>query len=179
MSTIVSRSSTSGVPAYGPIDAALGFVVFFLFLERATPHVVDVLTDVAGLHASVVRLGLAAFLWFIFLVTFLDQLNRQYLAVQVVPPPGDRSVRRPARSWVVIRVGAVIVGGAIAVWTFDAAVETGITFFEMLVRLDLSLFDVGALMGLVGFFIAFGIASWALDRLVIRGLRIVVASGRE
>jgi len=173
MSTIVARSSTTGVPAYGPIDAIVGFVVFYLFLERATPHVVALLTDVADLEASVVRLGLAAFLWFILVVTILDQGRRQYQALQT--PRGNRSVRRPTQDWVLVRGAAVLAGGTIAYWTFDRAVEAGITLLEMLVRLDPARFDLAGFLTLVGFFVAFGIASWALDRLVIRGLRLAIA----
>ncbi|RDZ51292.1 hypothetical protein C5C07_16980 [Haloferax sp. Atlit-4N] len=177
-------------PAYGPVDAALGFVVFYLFVERATPTLVDTVTGVVpGLSASAVGFGLAAFLWFIFVVTTLDQLRRQLAALGVVAGDAGRP-DRVASGWAVpsvprLLVYAVVtvVGGSIAVLTFDRAVDAGIAFIRLATDLGVGVFPFGAFplvefLVIVVFFVAFGAATHSLDRVVIGSVRTAFATVR-
>ena len=80
------------VPAYGPVDALLGYGLFYVVVERATPTVVAVVGDAVG-DAALVRLGLALALWFVLAVTLIDQLQRQLAALGVVSGDGSRRWR--------------------------------------------------------------------------------------
>ncbi|KAB1185377.1 MULTISPECIES: hypothetical protein [Haloferax] len=185
MSTYVdSRVGTRkgrSFPAYGPIDSILGFVVFYIFVERATPTIVAVFsTAIPGLSASAIGFGIAALLWFIFVVTILDQLRRQ-LAALGVGSRGDveRSTREggtPSGTLVLLYVGAVVLGGAIAAWSFERAVDAGIMMIQIVGTLDITRFDLLAFVVMIVFFVSFGAATRALDRLVIGGFRAVLTS---
>ncbi|WP_253805958.1 hypothetical protein [Haloferax sp. Q22] len=177
-------------PAYGPVDAALGFVVFYLFVERATPTIVETLTSVVpGISASAVGFGLAAFLWFIFVVTTLDQLRRQLAALGVVAGDAGRPVRVelgravPTTPRLLVYAVISVVGGSIAVLTFDRAVDAGIAFIRLVVDLGVGVFPFGAFpivefLVMVVFFVSFGAATHSLDRVVIGIVRAAFAMVR-
>jgi hypothetical protein len=108
------------LPAYGPIDGVLGFAVFYVFVERATPTVVDVFTAaVPGVAASTVGFGLAALLWFVLAVTLLDQLQRQLAAVGVgtrsAVARADSEAGTPGETRLLVYLSGVTVGGVVAV----------------------------------------------------------------
>ncbi|NHN49243.1 hypothetical protein G9464_16830 [Halostella sp. JP-L12] len=74
----------SQFPAYGPIEASLGYLLFYVLVDRVTPAVVTVFSDtVLDLSPSFVRFGLATALWFILLVTAIDQTRRPLAALGV------------------------------------------------------------------------------------------------
>lgn len=156
--------------AYGLVDAVLGYVVFYVFVSRATPTVVELLVArLPDLSASAVRTGLAAALWFVLVVTLLDQLRKQVAAYRGRVPAGV-----PSESRALGYLGLVLGGGLVAAWTFDRAIEMGISLIRLVGTLDTSLFAPVEFVVMVVFFVTFGVASWALDRLVIGGVRSVV-----
>ena len=82
MDTVISSESyrLSGgdrqFPAYGPIEAILGYGLFYFLVERVTPAIVTVFSEtVLDLAPSFIRFGLAVTLWFILIVTVIDQLR--------------------------------------------------------------------------------------------------------
>lgn len=168
-------------PAYGPIDALLTFALFYVVVDRATPTVVDVVTDVLpSVSPSLVGLGLAAFLWFVLLATLLDQGRRQLVALGVI----DGDVRRPTLWSAVLPTGAstvaylvvLLLSGALAWRTFDRAIATAVSVIRWIAALDFGAFVSVEFLVLVVFFVAFGLAAASLDRLVIGGIRAVLAS---
>lgn len=164
------------LPAYGPIDAVLGFAVFSVFVERATPAVVDVFTTaVPGLSASTVRFGLAALLWFVLAVTLLDQLQRQLAAVGVgsrsAVARADREAGTPGAARLLAYLGGLAVGGTVAVWTFETAVQSGVTMIRIVGTLDTSAFVLVEVLAMVVFFVGFAVATHSLDRLVVGTVR--------
>lgn len=167
------------LPAYGPIDALLGFAVFYVFVERATPTVVDVVTAaLADVAPSLVRLGLAAALWFVLAATVLDQARRQLAALGVGSHDDvDRSERsRGAPTglrWLGYLV-ASLAGGAVAAWTFEGAVATGISLIRAVAALDVAGVAPLEFVAMIVFFVAFGIATRSLDRLVVGTLRRIL-----
>ena len=169
-------SGRSPLPAYGPIDALLGYVVFYVFVDRATPTVVDVLTAaVPDMAASLIRLGLAGVLWFILAVTLIDQLRRQLAALGI---GGRDDVSRAERSRVaptelrfVGYLAVLLLGGIVAAWTFEPAIRAGINFIRIVGTLDVSAFVIVEFVLMIVFFIAFASATRALDRLIIGGIR--------
>jgi hypothetical protein len=168
------------VPAYGPIDAVLGLGLFYVVVDRATPTVRAVAGDLfPGLNPSVVGLALAALLWFVFLVTLLDQVRRQLAALGLVRgDPGwvwPDSKPTPTAVQAAVYLLGVFVGGALAVWLFEGAMETTVALIRVVMALDPVAFSFGAVVGLVGFFVSFGIATHSLDRLLVGGLRVVLA----
>ncbi|WP_233512060.1 hypothetical protein [Haloferax sp. Atlit-12N] len=177
-------------PAYGPVDAALGFVVFYLFVERATPTLVETLTSVVpGVSASAVGFGLAAFLWFIFVVTTLDQLRRQLAALGVVAGESGRAARAgsgravPPIPLLLVYAVVSVVGGFIAVLTFDRTVDAGIAFIRLVAGVGVGVFPFGAFplvefLVMVVFFVSFGAATHSLDRVVIGSVRTAFAMVR-
>jgi hypothetical protein len=72
-------------PAYGPIEAILGYVLFYVLVDRATPVVVETFSEtVLDLSPSFLEFGLAMALWFVLGVTAIDQVRRQLAALGLV-----------------------------------------------------------------------------------------------
>ena len=166
-------------PAYGPIDSILSYVVFYIFVEQATPTIIEVFTTVTGMPASAVGFGTAALLWFILVVTGIDIVRRQLAAVGIGTRDSidqtDRQRGAPSTTRMLVYAGVVVVGGAIASVTFQTAVDVGITMIRILGTLDFATFDFVAFFVMILFFVTFGAATRALDRLVIGGVRAVIA----
>jgi len=175
-STYRVRERRSAVPAYGPIEAAVGFVVFYAVFDRVTPTVVDVLTDaVSDLSASAVGFGLASFLWFVLAVTIIDQTRRQLAALGIVDAdPGWQFTSGPATlsDRLAIQYLAVsLVSGLLAAWTFERAMTALVSTIRLVATQDTSGFAVGEALWMVGFFVGAGVAAYALDRLLIGVIR--------
>jgi len=66
---------------------------------------------------------------------------------------------------------AVIGGTAIAVLTFDRAVEALLSLIPVVATVDVVAFDFIGLFVMVVFFAAYSVAAHSLDRLVIGGIR--------
>lgn len=171
------------IPAYGPIDGLLGYVMFYVFLDRATPVIVPLVrSHFAVTEGPLVRVGLATVLWLVLAITVLDQARRQLAALGIGT---DRDVERarrsrsvPSDSRFLLYAIVVIVGGMLAALTFDFAVATGISLIRIVVTLDAPSFDPGAVVVLVVFLLAYGGATRAFDRLVVGGLRRFLVSSR-
>lgn len=165
-------------PAYGPLDAVLGYVVFYVFVTRATPTVVAVFTDVLGVSPGAVRLWLAIALWFILAVTALDQVRRQLAALGVGSDADVDAAGRerlvPSRAQVAVYLAVVVVGGVVAAVTFERAVTVGISFVRVVATVDVSAFVPVDFVAMVVFFVAFGAATHSLDRLVVGGIRALL-----
>lgn len=70
---------------------------------------------------------------------------------------------------------ALVAGTAIAVITFDRAVEPLLTLVPVVATVDIVAFDLVELFVMGVFFIAYSIAAHSLDRLVIGGIRVLVS----
>ncbi|KAB1190693.1 MULTISPECIES: hypothetical protein [Haloferax] len=166
-------------PAYGPIDSLFGFVVFYIFIERATPTIVDVFSTVTAMAPSTIGFGLAGLLWFIFVVTVLDVGRRQLAAVGVGSDDSIAESNRqrgvPSVPRALFYLGVVAIGGVVAVLTFETAVETGIDMIRIVGTLDTSGFDLVGFVVMILFFVSFGAATRALDRVVIGGVRALLS----
>lgn len=168
-------------PAYGPVEAALGFALFYVLVDRATPTVVDVLSG--ALPPSLVGFGLAAALWFVLAVTVLDQTRRQLAALGVVGydpsrgRPGDAVA--PSESRALAYLVGLLVGGLVTVWTYEGAVGTAVSLLRAVAALDAGAFVTVEFVVMVVFFVSFGVAIRSLDRLVVGGLRWTLAGDRE
>jgi hypothetical protein len=165
------------VPAYGPVDAVLGYVLFYVVVDRATPTVVDVIPGVLDVSASLVRLGLAAFLWFVLVTTALDQARRQLAALGVVDGDTRESFWSPAipsETQTLAYVALLAVGGLVAAWTFEPAIETAVSLIRVVAALDGGAFDLAAFAVMVVFFVSFETAAYALDRLLVGGIRMML-----
>ncbi|MFB6164584.1 MAG: hypothetical protein ABEJ31_05445 [Haloarculaceae archaeon] len=173
-----SRGRRRRFPANGPLDALLGYALFYLLVDRATPTVVDVFaTAVPDLEPALLRFGLAALLWFVLAVTVIDQARRQYAALTGTDDDGWSVVEFiPVETRWLGSLGLAVVGGAIAAATFDRAVETAVSLIPVVATLDVGAFDPVAVAVLVVFFVAFDVASTALDRLVLGGIRALLES---
>jgi hypothetical protein len=169
----------SPLPAYGPVDAVLGYVVFYVFVDRATPAIVDALaTALPDVAASLFRAGLAAVLWFVLAATLLDQLRRQLAALGVGSRADVRRAERPRAAPTGLQLAGYLVvfllGGVVAVWTFEPAVRAGISLIWIVGTLDVTRFVFLEFVLMVVFFVAFASATRALDRLIIGGIRSVL-----
>lgn len=167
------------LPAYGPVDAVVGYAVFYVFVERATPTTVDVFTTaVPGIAAETVRLALAALLWFVLAVTVLEQLQRQLAALGVgtrtAVARADREAGTPGETRLLAYLGGLAAGGAVAVWTFETAVQAGIALIRIVGTLDSSAFVTVEFVVMVVFFVGFAVATHSLDRLVIGTVRRLI-----
>jgi len=170
-----------GLPAYGPVDAVLGYVLFYVLVDRATPTVVDVTTGaLPSISPSTVGLGLALFLWFVLVVTAIDQVRRQLAAFGV---GSDADVRRaervrptPTRTQAALYLGLLVVGGVVAALTFEPALETAVSLIEIVAALDVGAFDLVAFVVITIFFVSYKAATWSADRLLVGGVRALLAA---
>jgi len=163
-------------PAYGPVEAVLGYAMFYVFVDRATPAVVEVFSEtVLDLSPSFVGFGLAAALWFILAVTVIDQIRRQFAALGLgaydeyqlrvwsrVTPASLRA----AGYLLAFGVGTVVAG-----LTFERAVAALLALIPVVGAVD-----VVGLVVLVVFSLSYSVATHSLDRLVVDGIR-TLASG--
>jgi hypothetical protein len=163
---------TGGWPEYGPVDAVLGLGLTYLVVDRATPAVVDVSRDVLpSVSSSAVQTALAAFLWFVVVVTVLDQGVRQVRAYA-----GEReetSLWRwvPSESEATVAVSSLVLGGVLAAWSYEVALATVPEAVRAVASLDWTILTSVEFVTLVVFLIAFNVATWGADRLVIGGVR--------
>ena len=189
MSTRVDARERTGsrdgryVPAYGPVDAALGYALFYVVVDRATPTVVDVFGGVLGdVTASSIRLGLAAFLWFVLVVTAVDQARRQLAALGVVGDgETDDSIWSPAvpsETQALAYVVLVVLGGLVAAWTFEGAIGTLVSLIRGVAALDPGAFVLGEFLVMALFFLSFEAATYAADRLLVGGTRAMLIEDR-
>lgn len=168
-------------PAYGPIEAALGYVLFYVLIDRVTPAIVTVFSDtVLDLSPSFVRFGLATALWFMLVVVVVDQTRRQLAALGVVTYD-DLQLRlwsrvTPSSLRTAGYLLALVAGTAIAVISFDRAVEALLTLIPVVATVDVVAVDLTEVFVMGVFFVAYSVAAHSLDRLVIGGMR-VLASG--
>lgn len=178
---IDTRPRSAGYrPPYGPVEAFLGYVLFYVIVARATPTIVtgaaEVFPEVAP---AAVRFVLAAFLWFVLVVSTVDQLRRQLAALgigshdQVDPEP---STRTPPSEPLTLACLVGVVFGSIFLWaTFEAGLAAVVTLVGAMVPIDVdALLAVDAVV-LVVFFVSYGVVTWSLDRLVVGGLRWALA----
>ena len=162
----------AGFPAYGPVEAALGYVVFYVFVTRATPTVAEVLPSaIEGLAPSTVRFGLAVVLWLALAANLLEQVRRQVVAVRTGYGDDFFQAAVATETWM-LGYGLMLLFGGLVAWvTFDRAVESGIEMLRILVTLDFGALVVAEVVVLIAFFVCWGVAIRAADRLVIGGLR--------
>ncbi|WP_311173494.1 hypothetical protein [Halobellus ordinarius] len=170
----------SQFPAYGPIEAGLGYLLFYVLVDRVTPAIVTVFSDtVLGLSPSFVRFGLATALWFVLVVTATDQVRRQ-LAALGVGTYDEYQLRvwsrvTPSSLRTAGYLLALITGTAVAVITIDRAVEALLSLIPVVATVDLVAFDLVELFVMVVFFFSYSVAAHSLDRLVIGGIRTLTS----
>ncbi|MDB2237201.1 hypothetical protein [Halorubrum ezzemoulense] len=115
----------SQFPAHGPVEACLGYLLFYILVDRVTPPVVEAFGNTAlSLPSSFVRFGLAAALWFVLVVTAVDQARRlAALGVGTYDDPGLRVRSRvvPSSPRTTGYLLALIADTAVAMVTFDGA----------------------------------------------------------
>ena len=175
-----SRSVRLLYPEYGPVEALVGFGVFFLIVEWMTPALVDTL---AGPFPDLVPEPLttvtAVLLWVVLGVTVLS-----IVLTLLTPNPrefGDRSERdafldanRPSDREYRFNLVLMVLGGATAVLAWPTFIEVLRETFPMVVELGGPVPTVWTL-GNVAIFVVFvlGVAAYTrgLDRLVIGGMR--------
>ena len=168
----VTERDGASFPADGPIEGALGYLLFYVLVARATPTVVDVVTDaLPGVSASLVGTALAALLWFVLATTLLDHGRRQLAALGVVGSDAWRRSRRLSGRAALTHLAVVLVGGTAAWLTVDRALATAVALIPVVARLDARGFPVADVVVLVVFFVAFGVATHSLDRLVLGSVR--------
>jgi len=173
-----ARPDSSGgqhVPACGPLEAVLGYALFYLIVERATPTITATFSEILSVSPSVVGFGLAAALWFVFLVTAVDQARRQLAAIGVGTHEAVRRDESRPRTLSETRalgyLTLVLVGSIVALWTADAAISSLVGMMEVVSTADAGAFVLLDLVVVVLFFVAYGSVTHALDRLVIGGIR--------
>jgi hypothetical protein len=69
---------------------------------------------------------------------------------------------------------ALAVGAAVAAVTVDPAIGTVVSLIRVLATLETAAFDPVAVLVMLVFFVAYGLATHALDRLVVDGLRALL-----
>lgn len=163
-------------PAFGPIEATLGYGLFYVLVDRVTPAVIEVFSEtVLDLPASLVGFGLAAGLWFVLAVTVFDQLRRQLAALGVLSVETDQ-----LRLWSRLTPGPVrtggyllgLVGGSLVAWvTFDRAVNALLSLIPAVATIDVASIDLGGLVLMILFFLSYSLAARSLDRLLIEAIR--------
>jgi len=166
-------------PAYGPVEAVLGYLLFYVLVSRATPAAVAAFGGAGlDLSPSFLRFGLAAALWFVLALTAVDQLRRQLAALGVGTYDDGRlrvwSRVAPSSLRATGYLLALTVGAAVAAATFDGAVETLLALIPVAV-VDGTAVDLADVLSLVAFFLAYSVAAHSLDRLAIGAIRALAS----
>ncbi|MCU4718728.1 hypothetical protein [Halapricum hydrolyticum] len=171
---------TVELPAYGPIEASLGYLLFYVLVDRVTPAIVTVFSEtVLDLSPSFVRFALAVALWFVLAVSVIDQLQRQLAALGV--GTYDQAQLRlwsrvtPSSLRTAGYVLVFLAGSIVAAMTFESAVETLSALIPAIATAEVSTTDPIGVFAMVVFFLAYGTAARSLDRLVIGGIRALVS----
>jgi hypothetical protein len=164
------------VPAFGPIEAVLGYVLFYVLVDRLTPALVTVLADgVVDLSAATIRFVFAAALWFVLVVSAMDQTRRQLAALGLVSEADNRlglwSRVTPTSLRTAGYLLASVAGSALAAVTFEPAVQALRSFITLLGAGELAAFEAIELVFPTVFVISYSLAGHSLDRLVIGGIR--------
>ncbi|KPN29195.1 hypothetical protein SY89_03429 [Halolamina pelagica] len=166
-------------PAYGPLEAALGYVLFYVLVDRVTPAVVEVFSGtVLDFSPSFVGFTLAALLWIVLVVTVVDELRRQLAARGIVAgQPRVRGWSRvtPAPLRTLGYLVALAVGAGVAALTFERAVAVIQSLIPAVATVDPGGIDLIGVVVMVVFFVAYSTATHALDRLVIGAVRSLAA----
>lgn len=176
----VGAGAAQGFPAYGPIDAALGYLLFYVVVDRATPTVLSVAAEVfPDVASSAVGFALASLLWFVLAVTVLDQGRRQAVAAGLVD--GDAGTTSiwpsvlPDETTDQLYLALLVVSGLVAASTFETAVETLVSLVRIVAALDVAALDLVALLTTAVFFVAYEAATFSLDRLLVGTVRRLFA----
>jgi hypothetical protein len=163
-------------PEYGLVEAALGYWVFYLIVDAVTPTVVDVVQEaMPGRSASAVTVALAAALWVVLFGTVLWQARTQSRALGREADVSDRERAVPSETEATVATIGLLLGGMLAVGTYDVAMATLPAVVRATASADASVVFTPGFVGLVGFFLGYGVATWAADRLVIGGVRSLMA----
>lgn len=178
-----TRRGTPYLPAYGPVEAVLGFALFYVLVDRATPALVDIAADLLpGVAPGAVQLATALALWFILVVTAIDQFRRQLAALgvathdQVDPDPATR--QPPSEPLALGYLVAFVFASGIAVSTADRGIDAAITVFAAVARLDVAAIVPAEVVLVVVFVVAFNVAARCLDRLLVGGVRWLLTDWR-
>jgi hypothetical protein len=168
-------------PAYGPVKALLNLLLLYALVQFTTPTLVVTVTSTApGVSAGLIETAVQLFVWFVFVVTVVDQIRRQQAATRERSlderRPDDRTLGDRARLPVAIRVPLyltmVAVGMAVAAWTIERAVGTLLTMIRAVPTMDFYLVSTTDFVTMAVFFLAYALTVEALDRLLIGGLRV-------
>lgn len=175
----IEGASGGHVPAYGPVEALFGYTLFYVVVDRATPTITATFAEILAVPPSLVGLGLAVLLWFVLLATGFDQVRRQLAALgygshDAVTRDADR-FGTPSEGQALGYLALLLVGSVVVVWTFETALATTVSMIRIVTAVDPSGFVLEEIAVMVLFFVAFGVATRALDRLVIGGLRELLA----
>lgn len=158
-------------PAYGPVEAVLGYVLFYVLVDRVTPTVLEVAMDLApGLDPSTVGLGLASILWVVLALNVLEQGRRQLAALGVLerePPMLHSWSPLTGVKGRLAAVALVVLGSVVAVLSYDAAVAFLVSLLELGTSSGVSTVSPYDALLMVVFFVGYGVAAHALDRLVV------------
>jgi len=175
----LTGSASGYAPAYGLVDAVLTYAMFYVIVDQLTPTVTTTLsTTLPDVSPDTVGLGLAVFLWFVLVVTVIDQARRQLAALGIgrhSAVDSDRSNPAvPAKTSFVVYLLAAVFAGVVVVGTVDTAIDTLHATVVIVARPETATFDFWAIALLVLFFVAYGVLTWSVDRFVIGGLRSVL-----
>jgi hypothetical protein len=155
-------------------------VLFYVLVDRATPVVVETFSEtVLDLSPSFLEFGLAMALWFVLGVTAIDQVRRQLAALGLVSYDEYQlrvwSRVTPSSLRTTGYLVALVVGGGVAVLTFQHTIETLVSPLPLFATVDPARFDIIGLLAMVAFFVAYGIATHSLHRLVIGAIHALSA----
>jgi hypothetical protein len=145
-----------------------------------TPDIVTVFSEtVLDLSPSFIRFGLVAALWFVLLVTAVDQARRQLAALDICTYDNFQlrvwSRVSPSSLRTVGDLFALVSGTMVATITFPYAVEALKSLIPLISPPNPVEFEVMELFVMLVFFIAYSFAAHSLDRLVIGGVRTLTS----
>jgi hypothetical protein len=175
-----SESVEVYVPVPGPVEGLLGVGLFYLLLDRLTPSILTALEDpLPDLVPEPVTTGLAGLIWLVFATTVLGS-TLDFLRENPRTFPSERRrtewlervrpSRREYRNWVAL----LVVGGVTAVLTWSMAIDVLADLLVVVVDLPGTVppgITLWSTVGMVLFFVSFAATAWALDRLIVGGLR--------
>lgn len=169
------------LPEYGPIQAAIGFVMFYLLVDLATEPLTAGLQPLfPGFVPDPFTTALAALLWLVLGLNVYTETDRQFRSNprsfdDEASLVGFLDDRRPSVWRLVFDLTLAAVGGALVAvaWpAFPAAFSWFVgAWFDLAV---LSTVTVATALTIVSFLVGVGLLAYGLDRLLVGLLRVGV-----
>ena len=166
-------------PAYGLVEALVGFGVFGMLVDQITPAAVAALTDTYPGLVGPVTTGAAVLLWLVAgAMAMAEAIEQARANPRTFPTAAERTAfldaNRPSEAHYRLNLVVMVLGGSMAVLAWNTVVDVLASAVPVVIDAGGTL-PASLTLGNVAVFVVFVVAvaayARALDRLVVGGAR--------